>query len=119
MSVTANFKDPDNGEGVYVSSYITRYNDITKKFEYFINGNIPLVNSNDNPLISIPKDQQQQEATTTIIGGLAVGESSAQYNKKIAYLKDRAHKHAISPEGKQLRFEAEKREYKSMGLEKK
>lgn len=110
----ANFIDPKDNSGIYVSSYKIRFE--KGKMRYFANGQ-ELVNDEGQELTF--NTDSSIEATTTIVGSERIGRSNEQYEKDVKYLKQRSKNHAKSADGRHMRAQAIEREYKSMGLEKK
>ena len=109
----ANFRDCKTGKTYHVQSF--RLVIRGSREVYLANGE-ELLGEDDQPLAFIDRDSPEIEADEIIIGSERIGRLNTDYQKDIAYLKDRAKKHARSEEGRHLKKEAEKREYKSMGF---
>ena len=117
--MTANFYDPQLEEWYYVNAFSTKRDSQGKFVHYAFNR--PLIGREGEPLVQIPLKERSKDnqADFLITGGATLSESTEQYNKKVAYLKQRAKNHARSPEGRQLKHDAKVREYSNMGFEKK
>jgi hypothetical protein len=109
----ANFIDPETGELYHIQSFRIKVEG--GKILYICNNEI-LVGSKGGYLESIPKENQTEEADFTIVGSEKIGRTSEAYNKDVAFLQQRTKKHAQSEEGRYLKEQAIKREYKTMGL---